>query len=161
MKASLSLIFFFCAFICNAQTFHTLRGYVYSEENKVLPGANLRVFDSKTGTQTNALGQYEIKLEEGLHRLSFSYIGYTSETFEMVVNQDEVRNIFLSPDTSMLLEVVVNVKKKDYSYEAIRNVIENKELFLQQYSNYACKTYIKALEEPINIKTPKPKKEKN
>jgi hypothetical protein len=161
MRAFLSLIFFFCTFICNAQTFHTLRGYVYSEENQALIGANLRIFDSKTGTQTNALGQYEIKLEAGLHRLSFSYIGYSSETFEMVINQDEVRNIFLRPDTSMLSEVVVSVKKKDYSYEVIRNVIENKETFLQQYSNYACKTYIKALEKPVYIKPPKPKKVEN
>jgi hypothetical protein len=153
--------YFSCSLIVKAQTFHTLRSYVFSEDNQPLPGASLRIFDSQIGTQTNALGQYEITLEEGLHRLSFSYVGYLSETFEMVIARDEVRNIFLKLDTTMLSEVVVSNKKKDFSYEVIRRVIENKESYLAQYRNYACKAYIKSLEEPINIKTPKPKKEKD
>jgi len=42
----------------------------------------------------------------------------------------------MRPDSSMISEVLVNVKKKDLSYEIIRNVIENKENILDQYQNY-------------------------
>ncbi|MFT5884660.1 MAG: hypothetical protein ACI9IP_001117 [Arcticibacterium sp.] len=138
-----------------SQNFYVLRGYVYSNDNFPLPGANIRDFDSKIGTQTNAKGQYELNLEQGLHRISVSYIGYDSETFEQVISGDNVKNIFLTPDTAMLAEVVVSNKKKDFSYEIIKNIIDHKEAVLNQYQNYACQTYIKSLEEPENIKPPK------
>lgn len=159
MRASFCILLLLVGTVVQAQNYFKVRGYVLNEENQPLPGASLRVFDSKTGTQTNSNGQYEISLEQGIHRLSFSYIGYLSETFELVINEDGVRNIFLKPDTSLLSEVVVNIKKHDLSYEIIRKVIENKENFLNQYQNYRCKTYIKSLEISANLKPPKPKKE--
>lgn len=159
MRAIISCLLFLAVFSLQAQTFYKLRGYVYSEDDQPLPGANIRVYDSQTGTQTNANGQFEISLEQGLHRIGVSYIGYSSEFFELVVDQDLVKNVFLKPDTSMLTEVVVNVKKKDFSYEVIRNVIENKEKYLNQYQNFRCNTYVKSLEEPVNIKAQKPSKD--
>jgi hypothetical protein len=158
-KIRFLLLFLSISSVSIAQSFYTLRGYVYSEDNSPLPGASLRVFDSQTGTQTNAEGQYEILLEQGLHRLSFSFVGYQTKSFELVISKDDVKNIFMSTDTSMLSEVIVNFKKKDLSYEIIQNVIENKENVLNQYQNYSCETYIKSLETPQNLKPPKSKKE--
>lgn len=132
-----------------------LRGYVFSIDNEPLIGANIRVFDMQLGTQTNEKGQFELRLEEGLHRISFSFLGLETQTLEFVVEKDLVQNIFLNPDSKTLNEVVVRVKKRDYSYEVIQKVIENKDKVLNQYENYACKTYIKATEEPSLKKPPK------
>jgi hypothetical protein len=63
-------------------------------------------------------------------------MNYQSAPFRFVINEDNVRNVLMRPDSSMISEVLVNVKKKDLSYEIIRNVIENKENILDQYQNY-------------------------
>jgi len=120
---------------------------VYSENNEPLVGATIRVVNSNTGTVTDTQGKYEIQLLEGLNRLSASSMAYQTEVFEIVADKDLVKNIFLKIDQKQLDEVVVKVKKKDYSYEVIKNVIENKTNILSQYQNYKAKVYIKGVEE--------------
>jgi hypothetical protein len=158
-KYALGLVYLLFSISSFSQNYYVLRGYVYSEDNLPLPGANIRDFNSKIGTQTNAEGQYELNLEQGLHRISVSYIGYKSQTFEQIVNTDNVTNIFLKPVNTLLKSVVVSNKKKDFSYEIIQNVIDHKEAILNQYQNYACQTYIKALEQLKTLKPPKKREE--
>ncbi len=136
-----------------------LRGYVYNSENQILPGASIRVYNLLTGTQTNAEGQYELKLEQGLHRISASYLGYISESVEIVISENQTHNFFLKPDQKLLSEVVIKNKKHDFSYEIIRNVIENKEKWQNQYQNLSCLTYVKSSEEIQNAKPPKKEEE--
>ncbi len=148
MKNYLLLIpFFLLPFLSFSQEYYTLRGYVYSENNEPLTGVAVRVVNSNTGTATNAQGKYEIKLLEGLNRISVSSMGYQTEVFEVVADKDLVKNIFLKIDHKQLDEVVVKVKKKDESYEVIKRVLENKEAILNQYQNYRAKAYIKSVEE--------------
>ncbi|MEZ4903235.1 MAG: DUF5686 family protein [Spirosomataceae bacterium] len=147
MKNKLLLISFFLPFLSFSQTYYKIRGYVYSENNESLVGATIRVVNSNTGTITDAEGKYEIQLLEGLNRLSVSSMAYQTEVFEVVVDKDLVKNIFLKIDQKQLDEVVVKIKKKDYSYEVIKKVIENKAAILSQYQNYKAKLYIKGVEE--------------
>ncbi len=102
-----------------------------------------------------------MKLEQGLHRVSVSYLGYLPQTVQLVIDSNTVHNFFLEPDQKLLSEVVVNVKKKDYSYEVIRNVIENKDRWLNQYQNLASETYVKSVEEVQNLKPKKEDEEEN
>ncbi len=152
----LLLSFFFCFNLlsANAQQYHTLRGYVYSQDQQALPGASIRVFDLQTGTVSNQDGQYELKLESGLHRISVSYMGYAAETIELVIDADKVYNFLLNPDQQLLDEIVVKNRKKDKSYEIIRKVIEHKDVYFKQYENLASGVYIKAQEKWQN-KAPK------
>ena len=133
-----------------------LRGFVYSENNEPLIGASIRIVNLGTGTITNEQGKYEIKVLEGLNRLSVSTTGYKTEVIEVVSEKDVVQNIFLKIDQKQLDEVVVRNKKRDYSYEVIKNVIDNKANFLNQFQNFQCETYIKSTEEiDKKAKTPK------
>lgn len=134
-------------FLSFSQDFYQLRGYVYSENNEPLIGATVRVVNSNTGTVTDAQGKYEIKLLEGLNRISVSSMAYQTEVFDVVADKDLVQNVFLKVDQKQLDEVVVKVKKKDYSYEVIQKVLDNKEAVLNQYQNYKAKAYIKSVEE--------------
>ena len=133
-------------FLSFSQEYYTLRGYVYSEANEPLVGATIRIVNENRGAIADEKGKYEIKLLEGLNRLSVSSTAYQTEVFEVVADKDLVKNIFLKIDQKQLDEVVVKVKKKDYSYEVIRNVIENKAKVLNQYQNYKAKSYIKGVE---------------
>jgi len=132
---------------CFAQDFYKLRGYVYSENNEPLVGASVRVVNGNTGTVTDEKGKYEIKLLEGLNRISISSMAYQTEVFEVVADKDLTKNVFLKIDQKQLDEVVVRVKKKDYSYEVIKKMIENKDAYLSQYQNYKAKAYIKSVEK--------------
>jgi hypothetical protein len=147
-------------FHLSAQHFHSLRGYVFSTDNEPLQNASVRVFNLQTGTQTNVFGQYELNLEKGYHRLSVSFLGYLPQTIELVIDSNTVYNFFLEPDETLLSEVVVSSLKKDYSYEIIRNVIENKSQWQNQYQNMASQTYVKAIEE-IQRTKPSKKDEEN
>jgi hypothetical protein len=111
LKKLLILTFSLVQFFAQAQDFYSLKGYVSSIENEPLIGVNIRVFDSQTGTQTNEKGQYELRLEQGLHRISFSYLVYETQTIEVVFDQNKVQNVFLNPDQNVLNEIVVKVKK--------------------------------------------------
>lgn len=139
-----------------AQNHYLLRGYVYSENNEPLAGVSVRVFQLGTGTTTDEQGRYELRLPDGLNRITFSYLAHKSQTIEVVLAKDEVKNVWLKADDKLLTEVEVRMKKKDYSYEVIQHVIDNKEKWLSQFQNYACKTYIRAVEE-----TEKPPKKKS
>ena len=147
MKNKLLLIgLFLLPFLSFSQEYYVLRGYVYSETNEPLIGATVRIVNENKGTITDKEGKYEIRLLEGLNRLSVSTTGFQTELFEVVADKDLVKNIFLKIDQKQLDEVVVKVKKKDYSYEVIKKVIENKASILNQYQNYKAKVYIKSVE---------------
>jgi hypothetical protein len=135
-----------------------LRGFVLTESNEPIVGATIRVVNENTGTSTDEYGKYEIKLLEGLSRISVSSTGYQTEIFEVVLERDLAKNILLKIDQKQLDELVVKVKKKDYSYEVIRHVLDNKANVLNQYQNFQSKVYIKSIEK-VNRKPPKKKSE--
>ncbi len=159
-KLSLFTLFIICIpFISFSQNFYFLRGFVYSESNEAIPLATIRVVNQNTGTTSDQNGKYDIKLLEGLNRISISSTGYVTDIFDVLVEKDIVKNVFLKIDQKQLNELVIKVKKKDYSYEVIRHVIDNKANVLNQYQNFQSKTYIKSVEF-VDKKPPK-KKEDN
>lgn len=131
----------------NSQEFYIVRGYVYSGDNEPLINANVRLFNAQTGTITDEQGRYEVQVPQGLNRLAYSYLGYKTQLVELVVEKNLVKNIYLEVDANQLNEVQVRVKRKDYSYEIIQNVIDNKGDFLNQYENYKAEVYIKSVED--------------
>ncbi|MFN3852400.1 MAG: DUF5686 and carboxypeptidase regulatory-like domain-containing protein [Spirosomataceae bacterium] len=146
MNKKLFLLTFLLPFLTFSQNFYTLRGYIYAENNEPISGASIRVFNLNTGTMSNPEGRYEIRLIEGLNRITVTSIGYLPETFEVVMEKDFVKNVVLKIDQKQLDEVVVKVKKRDYSYEVIKKLIENKQKVLNQYANFKCEAYIKSVE---------------
>lgn len=158
-KLSLLVFLIVCIpFISFSQNFYFLRGFVYSETNEAIPLATIRVVNQNTGTTSDQNGKYEIKLLEGLNRISVSSTGYVTDIFEVLVEKDVVKNVFLKIDQKQLNEIVIKVKKKDYSYEVIRHVMDNKANILNQYQNFRSKTYIKSV-EIVDKKPPKKKED--
>jgi hypothetical protein len=88
---------------------YVVRGVVISEEDGLpMPGVNVTIKGSLTGTVTDAEGRFELpgRLKEG-SVIIFAFIGYESR--EYVVNQStvEVLEIVLKMDVSMRGEVVI------------------------------------------------------
>ncbi len=87
-----------------AQTRNVTGQVTSADGNSPIPGVNVVVKGSSTGTVTNGEGQYSIQAEPG-STLVFSYIGYVTE--EVPVGQTGPVNVPLVTDIMTLNEVVV------------------------------------------------------
>jgi len=114
------------------QIAHTVTGRVTDEGGQDLPGVNVVIKGTTSGTTTDAGGQYTLNLPNGNETLVFSYIGYTNQ--EVEVNGRTAIDVSLVPNIQSLSEVVIvaygEVKKNDLTgsvssipVEDIRKVI--------------------------------------
>lgn len=79
-------------------------GKVTDEKGEVLPGVNVLIKNSRTGTSTNANGEFQISVAaDGV--LVFSFVGYKAE--EVSVANRTTISVQLKPEQSVLDEVVV------------------------------------------------------
>ncbi|HEY9047894.1 MAG TPA: TonB-dependent receptor [Ohtaekwangia sp.] len=80
-------------------------GQVLDENGTGLPGANVLIKGTITGTTTDAEGKYAIEAPNSTAVLVFSFIGYSS--VEVTVGSRSVIDVNLSPNVESLSEVVV------------------------------------------------------
>lgn len=106
------LIYLTLAFVCLStlvwgQQKFTISGYLRdSASAEALIGANVFSRTHSQGTAANTYGFYSITLPEGEVTLTYSYVGYTSQTLTIDLSGDVTLNISLSDET-LLQEVVV------------------------------------------------------
>lgn len=84
----------------------TVSGTVSSQENgELLPGVNILVKGSTTGTVTDMDGAYSITVQDESATLVYSFIGYATQ--EVSINGRSTIDVVLVPDYAALGEVVV------------------------------------------------------
>lgn len=83
----------------------SVSGQVLDEGGRPMPGVNVVVKGTTTGTSTDTEGNYSITVENSNAVLIFSFIGYLTQ--EITVGNQTVINVSLSPDVETLSEVVV------------------------------------------------------
>lgn len=81
----------------------TVKGKVTSADGHGLPGVNVVIDGTATGTVTDSEGNYELAVPEDA-KLVFSFIGFESQ--EVLAKNTDL-NVTLADDTSTLSEVVV------------------------------------------------------
>lgn len=120
---SLTLCFIFLAPAAWAQS-TTISGKVTDiESDEPLPGVNVLVKGSTTGTVTDIDGNYRLTISEGDETLVFSSVGYAPE--EVAIGSQTTIDIGLAPDIQNLSEVVVvgyGTQTKESITGAIGNV---------------------------------------
>ncbi len=161
MKKLLTLLLILSSNVLFAQNFYLLRGYIVNQDAEPLMGAIIRIENTGQGAVSNEDGQYEIRLEEGLHRLHYSIIGHTSVKLEHVLNKNDALNVTLESADEQLGTVKVIAKRKDFSYEIIKKVIANEKKYKQQFTTQKRNIYVKSVEEYIKTKAAKPKKKED
>ena len=102
-RYKLLMLCFFIVSIAFAQE-RTISGTVTDDQGIPLPGVNIVVSNTSSGTQTDFDGVYSIKANKG-SVLTFSYIGFAN--VQKVVGDNETIDIVLEPSASELEEVVV------------------------------------------------------
>ncbi len=104
-KLLLIPLFVFCAIQLYAQE-RTVTGKVTDgDTGEPLPGVNVIIDGTQTGTITDIDGNYSIQVPSDQATLAFSYVGYLSE--KSVVAGKTVIDIALVPELNKLDEVVV------------------------------------------------------
>ena len=93
----------FLALQLNAQQI-SIKGTVFDDVGMPLPGANVIVKGTSSGTQTNFDGNYKIKTSIG-DTLVFSYVGFETQEHEIKQNNTVINMIM--PAGAALQEVVV------------------------------------------------------
>jgi TonB-linked SusC/RagA family outer membrane protein len=81
-----------------------ISGRIVDEKGAGLPGVNVIVKGTTTGTQTDADGRYTIQAPDGA-TLVFSFVGYASQ--EVAVGNRSTVDVALAPDSKSLSDVVV------------------------------------------------------
>ena len=81
-----------------------ITGTVVDNDGNPLPGANVIIQGTSTGTQTDFDGRFAIEAAPG-DVLVFSYLGY--QTLETIVGDKQDLVITLTPDEAALDEVIV------------------------------------------------------
>jgi TonB-linked SusC/RagA family outer membrane protein len=87
-----------------AQTSRQITGKVTDDRNEGLPGVNIQIKGTTTGSSTQANGEYKLSVPENAS-LIFSFIGYQSQ--EIPVGKSSAINVRLKADIAVLNEVVV------------------------------------------------------
>ncbi len=129
----------------HAQEYNLLRGYVTDNMATPLPGVVIRL-TTGGGTITDDAGRYELRLETGVYRVSYQYISFSTVTVDQLVDGNTTLNISLTQDESQLKTVNVTNRRKDFSYQVIRNTIAEKENYQNQYTNQKRTIYVKSKE---------------
>jgi TonB family C-terminal domain len=84
---------------------NVIRGQVLDESGRGLPGVNIIIKGTNTGTVTDAAGNYELPVPDEASKLVFNFIGY--ETREEGIAGKEALNVTMEEDSTTLSEVVV------------------------------------------------------
>ncbi|MFI0428205.1 carboxypeptidase-like regulatory domain-containing protein [Mariniflexile sp. HMF6888] len=124
-------------------------GTVYDESGTPLPGVNVMVKGTSTGTTTDFDGNFSIKADKN-DKLQFSYIGFI--TREINIGSNNSLSISLAEDSAQLSEVVVmgygSTKRKDLT-GAISSISGDELLETQPVS------FDQALQGKVTIKSGK------
>jgi len=125
LKLKLVLVtFLFSVMASFAQEAFNVKGKVVSGDDELpIPGVNVIVKGTTTGTTTDFDGNFVINVKKG-DILQFSYVGYASQ-FIPVVDQNTPLNISLQQDLSALDEIVVigyGTQKKSHLTGAVSKV---------------------------------------
>jgi len=87
-----------------------LQGTVRNERNEPVQGVSIVVIGNARGTVTDASGNYRLPLQDGVHKIYFSSVGYNSYVTSVKMQHAEtVKNVTLNNVVTDLSGVVVSV----------------------------------------------------
>jgi TonB-dependent starch-binding outer membrane protein SusC len=104
-KAKLFFLFVVLPFQVTFAQERPISGGVTDEENNPIPGVNVIVKGTSSGTVTDISGKYNLSVPNGASALIFSFVGY--QTQEIDIGNQQIINVQLLTDANQLSEVIV------------------------------------------------------
>jgi hypothetical protein len=136
------LILFINISILTAQEYKVHGKIFDSKSDKPLEFVTVKVADTTYGTTGSNSGEYVLRLKNGEYKIIFSYIGYFTDTSDVLVESGDVeKNNYLRP--SEIMTDVIEVLGEDPAYEIIRKAIKYKKQFKEKLNEYNFDAYTK------------------
>lgn len=86
----------------------TVSGIVTDAKTKApMPGTNIKVSDSQSGSATDENGKYSLTLDAGPHVLSFTFVDYEEKVIDVVAYEDAKIDVEMNDIPVYLDEVVI------------------------------------------------------
>ncbi|MBO7292199.1 MAG: carboxypeptidase-like regulatory domain-containing protein, partial [Bacteroidaceae bacterium] len=112
----MSLVLCVAALLSAAQNTTLVRGLVLdSISNEPLPNVSVMLGETGMGTMTDTNGSFEIKSQSDFSQVTFSTLGYKSQSAHIKSGRNNKLHIALSPMYIPLEEVLVEPSKEKYS----------------------------------------------
>jgi len=93
---------------------YTLSGYLKDTDNgEELLYAGVFVKNTSEGTTTNEYGFYSLTLPKGNYTISYTYMGYISKEFKIVLNKNISRTVELEQLSTDIEEVIISEERSD------------------------------------------------
>ena len=111
----------------------TIKGIITDKEanNAPLPFANATIKGTSINTTTNEKGEYILKIEPGVYKIEFSFIGYENVEVPVTVKDGAIVevNISLGSGGYQLKDVVIqNVRRKNTESALVLEMKEAKQI---------------------------------
>jgi hypothetical protein len=98
----------------------TLSGYLKDKSNgEALIGATVFIKELGRGTVANSYGFYSISVPPGTYTVSYSYLGYQTQTVSIILTENRQQTIMLAEGVEEIEEVVVTGVKTNHNVESI------------------------------------------
>ena len=111
MKKILFILLLFIPSVFYAQEKFTLSGFVSDKNNgENIIGVNIFCKELKQGVVSNTFGFYSLTLPAGNYEISFSYIGYKTQVYNLNLEKDIQKNIAFDITSFSVGEVQVRAK---------------------------------------------------
>ena len=125
-KILVAFLLTFTAFSLAAQNV-TLTGKVVNQKQEGLPGATVYFNSLKKGVATDFDGNYTIKVPEGKHSVTVSFLGYTTIKKDITTNQKNIV-VVLTANENILEEVLVSATRANAKTPITFTNVTKKEL---------------------------------
>lgn len=135
----------------------SVTGYLSDPTGENLPGGNVYILSTNTGTSTNLDGFYTLILAPGTHQIVFSYMGYQNDTITFILNPGKTirKDVILKESPLQFESVNVYAEKYNSAEMIILTAIERKNEYLSKIKNYVYDAYIKTVflvqKDSINV----------
>lgn len=151
MKRNVVLIAFcFVAIMANA---FSLSGNVKTEAMKALPFASVYVKDARIGATTDLDGNYTIRdIPSGHHTLVVSFMGYATQTIDISLEENGVRNFVMREQAITLDEVFVTPTGESIERFILSQAVKNSKKLSKRVSNFSCNESFQYEQRNNNIK---------
>jgi len=121
-----------------------IRGRITDAQGEAVPFANIYIPQLSTGTTSNIDGNYELKLPAGNWKILFQYIGYETQSYDLVIAKTfQEKNVKLITQNYTIPVVTILASGEDPAYYIMRRAIALAPYYQKQVSKYSCKVYLK------------------
>jgi hypothetical protein len=144
--ASLLLVFLGLSLSVFSQQF-SISGKITDENNKPIPFASVYIKSTTKGVSANSDGAYQLLLNAGTYNLQFKAVGYTQQTQQVTLTQNQQIDINLKTEVYQLKDIAIHAGGEDAAYAIIRKAIKKRKTYLNEVDAYTCDIYIKGLQK--------------